>query len=171
MSQPESAGRRLQGSAYPDDNGEPDARLAAALAAYAADGGRYVDVLAALLTARLLVPVVAVLGEAETGEDGLVRDKSSDMAVVLMQRADGRKGLLAFSSTGTMRGWDAEARPVPVAARLAAQAALQEGADALVVDIAGPVRVAVEREDLHALAAGWQLTRVDGAPAWLRPAE
>ena len=55
-------------------------------------------------------------------------------------------------------------------AATAGAAALQEGADALVVDVAGPVRFVVEGEDLHGLAAGWQLTRVGGRSAWIRPA-
>ena len=39
---------------------------------------------------------------------------------------------------GARAAWNPEARPVPVAARLAAQSAVQEEAAALVVDIAGP---------------------------------
>jgi hypothetical protein len=41
---------------------------------------------------------------------------------------------------------------VPVAARDAARAALAEGAAALLVDVAGPVKVAVEDEHLRTLA-------------------
>jgi SseB protein N-terminal domain len=137
--------RTLQaGRGAPDDTGAPDAALASALAAYADDPAREPDVLAALSGARLLVPVVAQLGDAETGAGGLVRDKSSDMAAVLMRGADGRTALLAFTSLETMHRWDPDARPVPVSARVAAQAALQDGAAALLVDVAGPVRYAVE---------------------------
>ena len=129
----------LSGVGFPDDTGEPDPALSAALTAYAADPGREPEVLAALAEARLLVPVVAVLGEAETGADGLVRDKSADMAAVLMQGADGRLALLAFTGLEALHRWDPEARPVPVPAQVAAQAALQDGAAALVLDVAGPV--------------------------------
>src|SRR4051794_37144003 len=79
--------RLLAGAGAPDDAGDADPALAAALAAYAADPAREPEVLAALAGARLLVPVVATLGEAETGPDGLVRDKSADMATVLMRGA------------------------------------------------------------------------------------
>lgn len=132
----------LSGVGDPDDTGAPDPALSAALAAYAADPAREPEVLAALAEARLLVPVVAVLGEAETGDDGLARDKSADMAAVLMRGADGRLALLAFTGLESMHRWDPEARPVPVPAQVAAQAALQDGADALVVDVAGPVTYA-----------------------------
>ena len=56
-------GARLQAAAFPDDTGEPSAEVAAALASYAAGTGSHADVLAALSTSRLLVPVVALLGE------------------------------------------------------------------------------------------------------------
>ena len=131
--------RLLAGAGAPDDTGAADPALAAALAAYDADPSREPEVLAALAEARLLVPVVAELGEAETGPDGLVRDKSSDMATVLMRGADGRLALLAFTGTEALERWDPEARPVPVPARTAALAALQDGAEALLIDVAGPV--------------------------------
>jgi hypothetical protein len=131
--------RLLAGAGAPDDTGAADQALAGALTAYAADPAREPEVLEALAEARLLVPVVAELGEAETGPDGLVRDKSADMATVLMRGADGRLALLAFTGLESLRRWDPDARPVPVPARTAALAALQDGAAALLIDVAGPV--------------------------------
>ena len=128
------------GAGAPDDTGAADPALTAALAAYAADPAREPEVLAALAEARLLVPVVAELGETETGPDGLVHDKSSDMATVLMRGPDGRLALLAFTGLEPMQRWDPDARPVPVPARTAALAAMQDGAEALLIDLAGPVR-------------------------------
>jgi hypothetical protein len=124
----------------PDDTGAPDPGLTDALAAYAEDPAREPEVLAALAEARLLVPVVAELGESEVGPDGLARDKSSDMATVLMRGPDGRMALLAFTGLEAMHRWDPAARPVPVPARTAALAAMQDGAEALLIDLAGPVR-------------------------------
>ena len=163
--------RLLQGSDYPDDTGEATPLLAAALAGYAADEARYPDVLAALGAARLLVPVIAVLGEVETGDDGLARDKSSDMATVLLRGADGRAALLAFSSTATLGAWNPDGRPVAVPTRTAALSAVQEGAEALLIDVAGPVPVAVEAEDLRALAAGWRLARAGDRVGWVATAD
>lgn len=162
-------GARIPDPGFAGDAGAVDPALERALAAYAEDPGRLVDVLGALQGARVLVPVVAVPGEVEVDGAGLAHDKSSDMAAVLLARPDGRRGLLAFSGLDALEAWDAEARPVPVATRLAAQAAVQEGAAALVLDVAGPVQVAVGGEDLQALAAGWRLTRVGGRSGWIRP--
>lgn len=165
---------RFAGTTVPDpgfagDAGEAPADLTAALAAYATDRSRYAEALAALCSSRLLVPVVAVLGEVEVDAAGLAHDKSSDMATVLLTGRDGRQALLAFTGTDRLRAWSPEARPVPVTARLAARSALQDGADALVVDVAGPVTFAVEGEDLRALAAGWELGSLGERTAWIRP--
>ena len=162
--------RSIPDPGFADDDGAADPALTAALAAYAAGTGEYVDVLATLQGGRVLVPVVAVLGEVEVDADGLAHDKTSDMAAVLLARPDGRRGLLAFTSADALTAWNPDARPVPVATTTAAQAALQEQAHALVVDVAGPVRFPIEGEDLRGLAAGWRLTRVGDRSAWIRPA-
>ena len=154
---------------FAGDDGSAAPELTAALAAWERDPSAYVETLAVLLRSRLLVPVIAVLGEVEYDDAGLAREKDSDMATVLVQGADGRLALLAFTGTTTLAGWDPQARPVPVAARVAAQSALQDGAAALVVDLAGPVRFVVEGDDLRGLAEGWTLARIPGGAAWIRP--
>jgi hypothetical protein len=161
--------RRIPDPGFAGDVGGSDPTLSAALTAYAADPARHLEVFAALRGARLLVPVVAVLGEAEVDEAGLTHDKSSDMpvssevemATALLTGRDGRQALLAFTGLESLAAWRAEARPVPVAASLAAQAALQEGASALVVDVAGPTTYVVEGALLEGLARGWSITRTD----------
>lgn len=164
--------RRLQGSEYVDDTGAADPGLTTALSAYADSATSRPQVLAALADARLLVPVVAVLGEVEVGEDGLARDKTSDMAAVLLTGADGRMALLAFTCSATLTAWDPSARPVPVAAHLAAATAVQEGAAALVIDVAGPHQFALEGDDLQRIAAGWRPVRLpDGDWGWLGVAD
>lgn len=165
------AGARLQESQFPGDDGSRQPEVAAALEAYAADRDRYPAALSALQRSRLLVPVVAMLGEVELDEAGLAHDKSSDMAAVLMKGRDGRLALLAFTGTDQLRAWNPEARPVPVPAQVAAQSAVQDDAAALLVDVAGPVPLVVEGEDLAGLAGGWTLAEVDGATVWVRPAE
>ncbi|MGD9484347.1 SseB family protein [Streptomyces sp. TRM70308] len=139
---------------YADDDGAADPALARALAAYAADRGAQGRVLDALPGARLLVPVVAVLGEAETGPDGLRRDKSSDMAVPTLTAPGGRRALPVFSSTASLARWQADARPVAVPFHRALQAAAHEQADTLVLDLAGPVTFQLTGSALRALAAG-----------------
>lgn len=146
--------RTIPDPGFPDDDGAADPALAEFLPRYDEDpDGLHAELLSLLPAARLLVPVVAMLGEVEYDEQGLAHDKTSDMASVLMTGRDGRKALLAFTSTATMNLWNPESRPVPVTAAVAALSAMQDEADALVVDIAGPVLFAVEGSDLRFLAA------------------
>lgn len=161
--------RPIPDPGFAGDTGAADPTLESALAAYARGDGTHADALMVLQDTRLLVPVVAMLGEVEYDERGLAHDKSSDMAVVLVQGADGRTALLAFTSTDALTRWNRDARPVPVAAPLAARAARQDAAAAIVVDIAGPSSLVIEGEDLDALAAGWRLTRAGGRLAWIGP--
>lgn len=159
--------RLIQGSSYVDDDGTADAGLMASLEGFASGAEAYPAVLAALAGSRLLVPVVALLGEVEYDDAGLAHDKTSDMATVLLTGADGRRALLAFSGTAALQRWRADARPVPVAAPLAAATAVQEGADALVVDVGSGHTFTVAGDDLHRLAAGWRPVPLsDGGWAW-----
>ena len=140
-------GRQIHApTAFPGDDGSPDPVLRAALDAGDADG-----VLECLRHGtRLLVPIVAVLDEAD--EDG--RDKASHMASVSLVQSDGRRGLLAFTSADSLWAWDPQARPVPVRSVDVAAAAIAEGADGVLVDIAGPVRFALDGDALRLVAEG-----------------
>lgn len=160
--------RDILDTGFGDDDGSAAPDVAQALAAYRKDPTTYRETLAVVQDARLLVPVVAVLGEVEHGADGLARDKSSDMATVLMTSSTGRRALMAFTSVEAMRSWRADSRPVPVSVPQAAQAALQDDADALLVDVAGPAMLVVERSDVEALADGFRMVRVGGRLAWAK---
>ena len=160
------AGVKVPDPGFAGDTGEVAPQVFAALASYASDPARYPEALAAVQDARVLVPVVAVLGEVEYDERGLAHDKSSEMAAVLLEGADGRRALLAFTGTEPMLRWNPEARPVPATARVAALSAVQEDAAALVLDVAGPHRLVVEGEDLTALAAGHRLVRAGSQWGW-----
>ena len=163
--------RSIPDPGFAGDDGEVRPEVAAALAGYDSDpDGRHAATLAVLQDARVLVPVLAVLGDVEHDDQGLAHDKTSDMAAVLMQRPDGRKALLAFTSTAALTGWNPEGRPVPVPVATAALSAVQESADALLVDVSGPVRFVVEGEDLASLARGWRLVRLEDGWGWLAPA-
>lgn len=139
---------------FSDDDGTADPRLAEALAAWAEDRAAEPRVLAALKGARLLVPVVAVLGEVEEDEEtGLRREKTSDMAVPTLTAGD-RRALPAFTSLASLARWDPAARPVAVPLHQALQAAAHEKADTLVLDLAGPVPYQLTGPALLALAEG-----------------
>ncbi|MFE6164708.1 SseB family protein [Streptomyces sp. NPDC056486] len=147
------ANKNIPDPGFSDDDGSADPRLTAALTAWAEDRTAHGPVLEALTGARLLVPVVAVLGEVEEGENGLRREKSSDMAVPTLKAGD-RKALPAFTSTQSLALWDPQARPVAVPLHQALQAAAHEQADTIVLDLAGPVPYEINRPALITLSEG-----------------
>ncbi len=132
---------------FPGDDGSADPALLAAV-----EAGDVRAVVAALAAARVLVPVVAVLGESgESSLTGRATDKSADMALVTLAAPDGRQVLPVFSSTAALQAWDARARPVPVHARRAALSAVDDGCELLVVDPGG-AGVLVPRPAMWAVA-------------------
>jgi hypothetical protein len=82
------------------DRGEPDAELVAALAARDPERIR-----AALEQARLLVAVVALPGVEHASE--------GEMALALLESADGAQALPAFTGLAALTAWRPDARPVP----------------------------------------------------------
>jgi hypothetical protein len=137
------------------DDGSADPAVAAALSAFAAGQQSEQAALTALAGSRLLVPVVAVLTEAggASGRPALKTDKNSDMAMPKLVGRDGRSAIPAFTCVEALARWQQDARPVPVAATAVWRAALEESC-AVVIDVAGPVPLAVEGARLEALAAG-----------------
>jgi hypothetical protein len=164
---------------YRDDVGEPSPAVAAAMAAYAAGTGCEHAVLAALAGSRLLVPVLAMPAEdavpaeeAAAGGNGtgphgrvpiLAGEKGSEMATPALVGRDGRRALVAFTCADAVRRWQPAARPVPVPALAVFQAATEE-TGAVVVDVAGPVPIAVEGARLAALAGGGPIPRMHEDP-------
>jgi len=138
------------GQQFRDDRGAADPRVAAALAAFLAGQGSERAALSALAAARLLVPVVANLAEGSGPANG---DASSEMALPMLIGRDGRPALLAFTGLDALARWRPDARPVPAEADRVWRAAVAEGC-AVVIDVAGPVPLAVEGARLAALAAG-----------------
>jgi type III secretion system (T3SS) SseB-like protein len=146
------------------DTGGADPAVIAALAAYAAREATEHAVLSAVAASRLLVPVVTVLAEANadgtehpalaTGPFGSHSAKETEMALPTLIGNDGRKAVIAFTGTDALKRWRADARPVPVPAARLWPAVAAEDADAVVIDVAGPVPLVVEGARLWALANG-----------------
>jgi len=140
------------------DHGAADPLVAAALEAYLAGQGSEQEALRALAAARLLVPVIAVLADdaaSPAARDAIARqgDKNSEMMLPTLIGQDGRPAVLAFTCIGALARWRQDARPVPAEAGRVWRAAVADGC-AVVIDVAGPVPLAVEGARLAALAAG-----------------
>jgi hypothetical protein len=154
------------GQQFRGDRGAADPLLTAALAAYQVGQGSEQAALTALAAVRLLVPVIAVLGHGAATDgaptDGAPTDgaptaprgdKDSEMVLPTLIGRDGRPAVLAFTSLDALTRWRPDARPMPAQADRVWCAAVADGC-AVVIDVAGPVPLAVEGARLAALAAG-----------------
>ena len=141
MNEPGHGRRLVSPGRFTADDGSTDPDICAALSA-PVDPARLRD---AMRAGRLIVAIVA--SPAESGESG-----GSQMSVVSMVAADGRRGLLAFTGLAAMHRWNPHARPVPVSGPEVAQAALDDGCEAVVIDVAGPSSAVVAEPDLVELA-------------------
>lgn len=148
------AGRTFSDNPWQDDDGSAPESLLTALAAFHAGEAPSSAVIDALREVRLLVPLVAELGEAGTNEQGMTVDKSADLSIVTVAGPDGRGIVPVFSSTAAMQRWDAQARPVPVDARRAALATVEEQTDLLILDPGSDTEFVVRRPAVWAIAQG-----------------
>jgi hypothetical protein len=80
-------------------------------------------------------------------------EKASEMALATLVGRDGRPAIPAFTSLDALARWQPSARPVPAEAALVWRAAVEDSC-AVVIDVAGPVPLAVEGARLAALAGG-----------------
>jgi hypothetical protein len=151
------AGRTLAPSAFPNDSGGADPALLSVLEAHGRGEAAVEHAYGYLLNARVLAPIVAVLGEAEEVPDeqgrNLRRDKNSDMALVTLVAPDGTRALPVFTSVEALAAWNPEARPMPVAFPRACAAAKAEGAEVVLVDLGRPSYLEVEPAAVRAFAA------------------
>ena len=139
-------GREVTSTGFDDDDGSADQALLAAL-----ESGDEEAWVAAIAKSRLLVPIVAAPTEVDTS-GALAVEKSTDMAVVTITAPDGTRGLPVFTSLAALSEWDPSARPSPVRAAFAAQAAISEQCQVLLLDMASEHRVVVRPSMVWAIA-------------------
>jgi len=171
------AGQNTGGQRFAGDDGKADPRAAAILAGYAAGREPEQTALIALAGTRLLIPLV----ERDAGPDPRLGDDlpadaaladachadshpagtcgssgsspGREMAFPTLIGRDGRPALLAFTSLDALSRWRADARPVPALATQVWETAVADSC-AVVIDVAGPVPIAVDGARLGALARG-----------------
>jgi hypothetical protein len=145
-------GRQLKPNPHANDDGSADPQLLAIIHEFKAGRALAEGVLAAIGLARLLVPLVANLGEAGQGAHGQVVDKSADLSIVSVQSPDGQVALPVFSSVAAMQLWNPKARPVPIEAPRVALAAASEKNNRIILDPGSPTQFAVRRNAYQELA-------------------
>jgi len=149
-------GRHFEANPWAGDDGSADPNLVAAIQALRSGDAVAEDVLVAMRAARLLVPLLANLGEAGEGAHGQTVDKSADLSIVSISSPDGQVALPVFSSVAAMGRWNSTARPVPIEAPRVALAAASEGNGRIVLDPGSDTEFVVRRTAFRSLAEGSQ---------------
>ena len=156
-------GRAFQENPFAQDDGKTPSALIPILADRPVDKAALTS---GLVGQRLLIPLLAELGEGEVGPNGLLVEKSADLAIVAVATPDNQTAIPAFTSTEQMSIWNKDARPVPVSAEKVCLAAAAEGHGRVILNPAGE-RVALRRPQLAAIAQNleWE---VPHRSSWVR---
>lgn len=147
-------GRQFQPNPAAGDDGSAPERVIEAIRRFHAGEIGVADVVAALHTERLLVPLIAEAGDVGVGPHGQMVDKTQELSVVTVAGPDGRAVLPAFTSVAAMSAWNSEARPVPIQAAKVALGAGGEGTPLIIIDPGSPTQFAVRRPAFLSLATG-----------------
>jgi hypothetical protein len=146
------AGRSFEPTPFPGDDGSAPPALADALARHARGEVGQAVVVDALRDARLLIPLVARLGEEGVNEAGLTVDKSAELSIITVAGPDGRSVMPVFTSVAAMGRWNPAARPVPADAVRVALAAASEETDLVVLDPMSETEFVLRRPAVWAVA-------------------
>lgn len=171
-------------AAYAGDRGEPDAAVRALLASARKTHEDYLSAVAALCTTRFLLPIVAVGPDGRDLLAGVERiepehperetplDHKTELVAVTLAAPDGRSGLPVFTGLDALVAWQPDARPSLCRLDEVAATALDHGASAILVDLAGPHPLVIEGELIAQLAQSRRLVRLDdGGWGWLFAAD
>lgn len=158
-------GRSFDSNPFADDDGSANPDLIAALAEFRSNPGDPRAVFEAFAKSRLLIPLLADLGESGEGAHGQTVDKSADLSIVTVQTPDGQTGLPVFSSVAAMAVWNKAARPVPADAIRVALAAASEGNTRIVLDPGSETEFVFRRPAIKAMA-----TQQEWVPSFLNEA-
>lgn len=145
-------GRQFDHRSASDDDGSAPVALLRALAQFRAGEIGVAGVVDTIRDSRLLIPLVAQLGEVGIGARGHTGDTSAELSIVTVAGPDGRNVMPVFSSVDAMRRWKPQARPVPADAVRVALAAASEGTEIVVLDPASPTEFVIRRPALWAIA-------------------
>lgn len=146
------SGREFESNNWAEDDGSAPPALIAAIEAFKSGQASLAQVVDAIRENRLLVPLLAKLGDAGEGVHGQIVDKSADLAIVTVQTPDDQTGLPVFTSVAAMSRWNPLARPVPTDAIKVALAAASEQTNRVIIDAGSPTEIALRRPAIEAIA-------------------
>lgn len=152
-------------AAFAGDRGDPDPALRAVLAVAYQGEDNYPRAVAALCTARLLLPIVAT---GDDGGDAPDPARRAELAAVLIRSDAGATAVPVFTGLDALTTWQPDARPVPCTLDDVAATAVETDSMAVLIDLPGPHPLVIERGLIDELAQGRRLVELpDGGFGWL----
>ena len=151
-------GRQLEGNRFADDDGSTPKELLNAISGFRSGQLGQAKVVDVIRDSRLLIPLVAQLGESEIGPNGLLVDKSAELSIVTVKSPDDQDALVVFSSVEAMQRWNKDARPVPTDAIRVCLAAASQLSTRVVIDPGSETEFVLRRPAIARIAQGldWQ---------------
>lgn len=156
-------GRSFEAAPASGDDGSAPPRLLEAIRRFRLRELGEVEVVDEIRRSRLLVPLVAQLGDTGISSSGHLVDKSQELSIVTVVGPDGRSVLPVFTSVAATSHWNPKARPIPADGPRIALAAASEGTDLVVVDATSDTEFAIRRPAIWAMAQSerWQPSYLD----------
>jgi hypothetical protein len=157
-------GRELEENRFAGDDGSAPKEFVNAISGFRSGDLGQADVVDAVRVSRLLVPLLAQLGESEIGANGLKVDKSAELSIVTVKSPDEQDALVVFSSVAAMQRWNPSARPVPTDAIRVCLAAASQLSTRVVIDPGSETEFVIRRPAIARIAQS-----LDWQPAELNP--
>ena len=157
-------GRELEENRFAGDEGSAPKEFVTAISGFRSGELGQSNVVDALRVSRLLVPLLAHLGESEIGANGLKVDKSAELSIVTVKAPDDQDALVVFSSVAAMQRWNPSARPVPTDAIRVCLAAASQLSTRVVIDPGSETEFVIRRPAIARIAQS-----LDWQPAELNP--
>ena len=145
-------GRELEENRFAGDDGSAPKEFLTAISGFRSGALGQADVVDALRVSRLLVPLLAKLGESEIGANGLKVDKSAELSIVTVKAPDDQDALVVFSSVAAMQRWNPSARPVPTDAIRVCLAAASQLSTRVVIDPGSETEFVIRRPAIARMA-------------------
>lgn len=145
-------GRSFEANAFSNDDGQASPELVQTIASFRAGQVGAEAVVDQIRVSRLLVPLLANLGESEDGAHGLKVDKSAELSIVTVKSPDDQDSLVVFSSVQAMTTWNESSRPVPTDAIRVCLAAASQMSTRVVLDPGSDTEFVLRRPAIAKIA-------------------
>ena len=160
-------GRSFEQNSFADDDGKEPAELVAVIADFRNGQVGAEQVVDQIRVSRLLVPLIAQLGESEVGAHGQTVDKSAELSIVTVKSPDDQESLVVFSSVDAMSRWNPSSRPVPTDAVRVCLAAASQMSTRVVLDPGSETEFVIRRPAIAKIAQSLPWTTPEKNPAVL----